>query len=63
MIRKWRKPLNKGGAFGALLTDLSEAFNCLLHKLLIAKFHPYVVYIPSLKLLHSYLTNKNKELN
>ena len=63
MIQKWRKSLNKGSAFGALLTDLSKAFDCLIHNLLIAKFHPYAAYIPSLKLLHSYLTNKNKELN
>ena len=53
MIQKWRKSLNKGGAFGALLTDLSKALDCLIHNLLIAKFHPYAVYIPSLKLLHS----------
>ena len=63
MIQKWRKSLKKGGAFGALLTDLSKALDCLIHNLLIAKFHPYAVYIPSLKLLHSYLTNRNKELN
>ena len=53
---KWRKYLNKGGAFGALLTDLSKAFDCLPHELLIAKPHAYGVDIPSLKLLQSNLT-------
>ena len=48
------------GAFGALLTDLSKAFDCLPHELLIAKLHAYEVAIPSLKLLHSYL-NKRKQ--
>ena len=32
MIEKWRKSLDAGGAFGALLTDLSKAFDCLPHE-------------------------------
>ena len=58
MIEKWRKLLDAGGAFGALLTDLSKAFDCLPHELLIAKLHAYGVDVPSLKLLHSYLTKR-----
>ena len=54
MTEKWRKYLDAGGAFGALLTDLPKAFDCLPHELLIAKLHAYRVDIPSLKLLHSY---------
>ena len=60
MIEKWRKFLHEGGAFGALLTDLSKAFDCLLHKLLIAKLHAYWVDISPLKLLHSYLTKRKQ---
>ena len=32
MIEKWKKPLDKGGAFGALLTDISKAYDCLPHE-------------------------------
>ena len=60
MIGEWRKFLDADGAFGALLTNLSKAFDCLPHELLIAKLHDYRVNIPSLKLLHSYL-NKLKQ--
>ena len=62
MFEKWRKFLDKGGAFGALLTDLSKAFDCLPHELLVTKLHAYGVHIPSLKLLHSYLTKRKQRV-
>ena len=60
MIEKWREPLDSGGNFGALLTDLSKTFNCLSYDLLLAKLYAYGLDIPSLKLLHSYLTKRRK---
>ena len=61
LIEKWRKRVDSGGAFGALLTDLSKDFDCLPHELLIAKLDAFGLDKSSLKLIHKYLSNKNKE--
>ena len=39
MAEKWEKVLDCNGACGAFLTDLSKAFGCFPHSLLIAKLH------------------------
>ena len=62
MIEKWQKFLNAGGAFWALLTDLSKAFHCLPDELLTAKLHAYRVDFPSLKLLDSYFTKRKQRM-
>ena len=46
--------------FGAVLTDLSKAFDCLDHELLIAKLNAYGFSLTALKLVHSYLSNKKQ---
>ena len=45
---------------GALLTDLSKAFDCLSHELLTAKLHAYGFNLPALKLIQSYLSNRKQ---
>ena len=35
-VRKWKRPFDNSKMFGALLADLSKAFDCLYHELLIA---------------------------
>ena len=60
MIEKWRESLDSGGNFGALLTDLSKAFDCLPHDLLTAKLRAYGLDMSSLKFLHCYLTKRRQ---
>ena len=57
MIEKARKILDKGGTFGALLTDLSKAFDCMTHDLLIAKLHALNFDMNALNLIFDYLTD------
>ena len=58
MIEKMRKCLDKHGQTGVLLTDLSKAFDCLDHDLLIAKLSAYGFDHTSLKLIYSYLDGR-----
>ena len=39
MLEICKNAASKNKAFGALVTDLSKAFECLYHDLLIAKLH------------------------
>ena len=58
LIEKWRASLDKKGFSGAVIMDLSKAFDTINHDLLIAKLHAYGVSKPALKLLKSYLSNR-----
>ena len=62
MMEMWRKALDKSGKCGVLLTDLSKAFDCLLHDLLIAKLHAYGFDYLSLKLINNYLTGRKQRV-
>ena len=56
----WLRPVDKGKVFGALLTDLSKAFDCLDHKLLTAKLNAYGFSLPTLRLINDYLSNRKQ---
>ena len=44
--------MDNGGAFGALLTDLSKAFDCIPHGLIIAKLEACGFQIDALRLVY-----------
>ena len=58
MIEMWRKGLDEGKVAGAILTDLSKAFDCISHDLLIAKLHSYGFDKPALMFVYDYLNNR-----
>ena len=60
MLEKWKISVDKGKAFGPLLTDLSKASDCLEHELLIAKLNAYGFSLPALRLSHDYLSNRKQ---
>ena len=58
LIEKWKIVLDSKGYGGAVLMDLSKAFDTINHDLLIAKLHAYGFSKESLKLIKSYLSNR-----
>ena len=56
----WRKALDEHKVAGAVLTDLSKAFDCIPHDLLIAKLHAYGFGKSSLKFILTYLTERTQ---
>ena len=60
MVEKWCKTLDGRVEMGTVLTDLSKAFDCIDHNLLIAKLNAYGFEKQSINFIDSYLT-KRKE--
>ena len=58
LLNEWHKCLAGSGKVGAVLMDLSKAFDCLPHDLLIAKLSAYGLTKNSLKYIYSYLSNR-----
>ena len=58
LIRSWETAIADKQKVGAVLIDLSKAFDCLSHDLLLAKLQAYGLGENSLKVMHSYLSNR-----
>ena len=58
MIEKWKKCLDGNGFAGAILMDLSKAFDTINHELLIAKLAAYGFEESALETVHSYLSDR-----
>ena len=54
MIEKWRKNMDKRKS----CTDLSKAFDCIVHDFLMAKLEAYGFLYEALKVMHNYLTDR-----
>ena len=58
MIEMWKKALDEDKVGGAILTDLSKAFDCISHELLIAKLHAYGFDKSALIFIFDYLKDR-----
>ena len=62
VIEDWKNALDKNEYLAAILMDLSKAFDCLPHDLLLLKLNAYGLSKSSLDLLCSYLTKRAEQL-
>ena len=60
LTEQWRSYLDNNKVVGAVLMDLSKAFDCLPHDLLLAKLEAHGLVRNILKLIYSYLTNRKQ---
>ena len=62
MIEEWRVKLDNDNIVGAVLMDLSKAFDCIPHDLLIPKLHAYGFDENALVLIYSYLKRRKQSV-
>ena len=55
LLEEWREKLDKNFVVDAVLKDLSKAFDCIPHDLIIAKLAAYGIERKTLRLIYSYL--------
>ena len=61
-VEKTKLCFDVSGKVGAVIMDLSKAFDCLRHYLLTAKLHAYGFSHDALCLIHSYLHNRRQRV-
>ena len=62
LIEEWKKQLDSKKFVGAVLMDLSKAFDCVSHDLLIAKMHAYGFDFDTLVFFYSYLKRRRQNV-
>ena len=60
LLQAWQEELDKGGLVGTILMDLSKAYDCLPHELLVAKLEAYGVGKAALNLISNYLSHRKQ---
>ena len=57
LLQKWQKELDSSGIVGTILMDLSKAYDCLPHDLIITKLKAYGLDTNSLRFIFDYLSS------
>ena len=60
MLEKRKSGVDNKRNFGAILTDMSKAFDCLSSDLLFAKLNAYGFSLLALRRVQSYLSNRTQ---
>ena len=60
VIESWRRTLDSSGIVGTILMDLSKAYGCIPHDLLVARLEAYGFHDKSLQLM--YLANRKQSV-
>ena len=58
LLEKWKSTLDAKGYAGAVLMDLSKAFDCINHELLLAKLYAYGFSKNAVQMINSYLSKR-----
>ena len=61
-IEDTKNAIDRGEEVGVIFMDLSKAFDCLPHGLLISKLHAYGLSLSSCELMASYLSDRNQRV-
>ena len=61
LIENWKKALDEKFLAGTVLMDLSKAFDCIPHGLLIAKLHAYGFSQKTVTFIYSYLKRRKQK--
>ena len=62
LIENWEKSLDRKKFVGAVLMDLSKAFDSIPHDLLLAKMHTYGFSLDAATLFYSYLKRRKQNV-
>ena len=62
LLEDWRNALEKNQYVAAVLMDLSKAFDCLPHDILLDKLSAYGMSTDSVSLLESHLSSRKQQI-
>ena len=62
LVEEWKSKLDNNFIVGSVLMDLSKAFDCIPHDLIIAKLHAYGFDENALFLVYSYLIKRKQSV-